>query len=61
MAVPKQKIPKGRRDRRRNATKLEPGTQSVCPQCGQVKLPHRVCGKCGFYNKKKVIDVGGKE
>jgi large subunit ribosomal protein L32 len=28
---------------------------SVCPRCGQPKLPHRVCHNCGYYiiNKKK--------
>ena len=20
-----------------------------CPQCKQAKLPHRVCGNCGYY------------
>ncbi|MDP2401322.1 MAG: 50S ribosomal protein L32, partial [Actinomycetota bacterium] len=30
---------------------------SVCPQCNQPKLPHRVCGECGYYNGKEVIDT----
>ena len=21
----------------------------ACPRCGSPKLPHRVCGECGFY------------
>ena len=33
------------------------GSRSTCPQCGAVKLPHRVCGNCGYYNKREVIEV----
>ncbi len=57
MAVPKQKSSRARRDRRRGAHKLALPTLSLCPQCGEVKRPHRVCGHCGFYKDKKVIEV----
>ncbi|HHU79068.1 MAG: 50S ribosomal protein L32 [Caldicoprobacterales bacterium] len=57
MAVPKKKTSKGRRDRRRANWKLSlPGVVD-CPQCGESKLSHRVCKKCGYYDKKQVIDV----
>ena len=26
-----------------------------CPQCGQMKLSHRVCKNCGYYNGVQVI------
>ncbi|MDU1880757.1 MAG: 50S ribosomal protein L32 [Eggerthella sp.] len=29
----------------------------MCPQCGEVKLPHRVCPNCGFYKNREVIET----
>jgi len=26
-----------------------------CPQCHAVKLPHRICLECGFYNGREVL------
>ncbi|MDH4140206.1 MAG: 50S ribosomal protein L32, partial [Coriobacteriia bacterium] len=31
--------------------------KSLCPQCHEVKLPHRVCPSCGYYDGKEVIDT----
>ena len=42
---------------RRSSHVLEAPAKSTCPQCHEVKLPHRVCGNCGFYNGKEVIDT----
>ena len=56
MAVPKQK--KGRistHTRRSANSRLDAPARSVCPQCGAVKLPHRVCPNCGFYKDREVI------
>ena len=33
------------------------GPVEVCPQCGEVKLPHRVCGNCGYYNGREVLEI----
>ncbi len=30
---------------------------SKCPNCGQPKLPHRVCLHCGYYGGKQVLEV----
>lgn len=57
MAVPKRKQSKSRRDKRRANFKLEAPAQSVCPECGEVKLPHRVCLNCGTYKGKTVVVV----
>ncbi len=27
-----------------------------CPNCHQKKLPHRVCGNCGYYDGKDVLN-----
>lgn len=55
MAVPKRKTSKARRDKRRAHWKVSMPGMTECPQCGAVKLSHRVCKECGFYNKKQVI------
>ena len=28
-----------------------------CSKCGALMVPHRVCAKCGSYNKKEIIQV----
>lgn len=58
MAVPKRKTPRSKTHSRRSANRrLTPPPRSVCPQCGATKLPHRVCGTCGWYRGRRVIDV----
>ena len=56
MAVPKRKVSKARRDKRRSAVwKLEAPAISKCSQCGELKVPHIVCGNCGYYKGVEVI------
>ncbi|MFQ6091917.1 MAG: 50S ribosomal protein L32 [bacterium] len=55
MAVPKRKISKSRRDKRRAHWKLMAPSLVLCPQCSHPKLPHRVCPSCGSYRGRKVI------
>lgn len=57
MAVPKRKTSKSRRNKRRSHKKLSLVSLSICPQCQEVKLPHRVCPSCGTYKGKKVLAV----
>ena len=57
MAVPKKKVSKARRDKRRANWKLEVPGMAECPQCHELKLPHRVCPSCGQYKGKEVIKV----
>lgn len=58
MAVPKRKTSKARRDKRRANWKLSVPGMIECPQCGELKLSHRVCKACGTYKGKEVIAVG---
>ena len=47
MAVPKRKTSKARRDKRKSANmKMKAPGLSICPQCHEPKLPHRVCPNC---------------
>lgn len=56
MAVPKRKMSKERRDKRRANWKLSLPGLVECPQCHNLKMPHRVCPQCGFYKGKAVVN-----
>ncbi|MCI1457105.1 MAG: 50S ribosomal protein L32, partial [Eubacterium sp.] len=34
---------------------------SICPQCHQPKLPHRVCPNCNYYDGKDVLNTSNAE
>ncbi len=58
MAVPKKKKSKAKtRSRRASAWSLGVPARSVCPRCGEVMRPHRVCGACGWYNNRQAVEV----
>ena len=57
MAVPKGKVSKQRRRKRRGAQKAEMPSVNRCSKCGDPKIPHRVCPTCGTYNGEQVIEV----
>ena len=56
MAVPKGKVSKARKNSRRSAHwKLSLPGIVKCPRCGKMKLSHRVCKSCGYYDGVKVM------
>jgi large subunit ribosomal protein L32 len=55
MALPKYRISKTRKLKRRSHLALGVPARNLCPECGQVKLPHRVCLHCGHYGGRKVM------
>ncbi len=55
MAVPKSRTSKQRSRTRRAHWKLSAPALSVCPQCHQPKLAHRVCKNCGYYNGRLAV------
>ncbi|AGC67779.1 50S ribosomal protein L32 [Thermoclostridium stercorarium subsp. stercorarium DSM 8532] len=57
MAVPKRKVSKQRRNKRRTHYKIDAPMLVLCPQCHSLKMPHRVCKECGYYNGKEIIKV----
>jgi len=57
MAVPKRRTSKSRKRLRRTHHRAGGVPSQACPRCGEPKLPHRVCGTCGFYRGKKMIEV----
>ena len=55
MAVPKRRTSRSKRDQRRAHDALSTPARSVCPQCKEPKLPHRVCASCGTYRGREVV------
>lgn len=55
MAVPKRKVSPSRRDQRRSHDALTAAAHEECPNCGELKRSHHVCGSCGHYNDREVV------
>ena len=56
MAVPKRKTGKSATRSRRSANMNMTAKNLVeCPQCHSLKLSHRVCPECGYYNGREVV------
>jgi large subunit ribosomal protein L32 len=61
MANPTSKHTRARRDKRRANWKISAPNITLCPDCQEPKLPHRVCMSCGTYNGKQILEVVEKE
>jgi len=57
MALPKRRHSKTRRNKRKTHYKIAMPKTVPCPQCGEAKLPHRICAKCGTYRGREVLEV----
>ncbi|OYU14303.1 MAG: 50S ribosomal protein L32 [Alphaproteobacteria bacterium PA4] len=57
MAVPKRKTSPSKRNMRRSHHALTPVSFQECPNCGELKLPHNLCGACGHYNGREVVEI----
>ncbi|RMI19922.1 MAG: 50S ribosomal protein L32 [Calditrichaeota bacterium] len=57
MANPKRKLSRSKRDKRRAnwLRKLMSPNFSQCPNCGEIRLPHRACPHCGYYKGQKLF------
>lgn len=57
MAVPKRRKSSSKRDiRRAQHDKITPAQYVTCKNCGEVTLPHRVCGACGWYKDRVAVN-----
>lgn len=57
MAVPKKKKSSSRRDMRRSHDAISATNSNECPNCGEPKLPHHMCGSCGYYKGREVAEA----
>ena len=57
MALPKGKISKSRGRMRRANWKLSAPGIVKCPRCQKMKLSHRVCKHCGYYDGRDVLGI----
>jgi large subunit ribosomal protein L32 len=55
--LPKRKHSKGRTHRRRAHDALQARNMITCPNCGEMRLPHRVCPNCGYYKGREVVSM----
>lgn len=59
MAVPKRKKSRSRtRHRKSRWLRISPPTTTPCPQCKSPTRPHTVCGVCGTYRGRQVVEPG---
>ena len=54
MPNPKRRHSKQRSRKRRTHYKATAPTLMSCPNCSEMKLTHRVCSTCGFYDSKSI-------
>ncbi len=57
MANPKRKWSKARTARHRSLFKLKVPGLVDCPQCHTLRMAHKVCKSCGFYDGKEIVKV----
>ncbi len=57
MANPTHRHSKARRDKRRANWKGNGPVLGQCPECKELKQPHRACPSCGSYNGNKVLEI----
>jgi large subunit ribosomal protein L32 len=57
MANPKRKWSKARTGRARSNWKLSVPSLTACPKCHTLKMPHKVCKTCGYYDGKEIVKM----
>jgi large subunit ribosomal protein L32 len=57
MAVPKRKISKTRKKKRRTHWKIKAPGLTRCSKCNEPVIPHRACPHCGYYKDTKVLEI----
>ena len=55
MAVPQNRVTRSRRNMRRSHHALAGSSYAECPNCGELRRPHHVCGACGHYAGREVV------
>jgi len=61
VALPKRRHSAQRGRKRRTHWKIKATNLIPCPQCKQLKIAHKVCLICGYYDGRQVIEIKVKE
>jgi len=64
MPLQKRRLGRSRIHHRRSAWMRRASRKPLvvtCPECGEPRIPHRVCMKCGVYNREKVLEIEQEE
>jgi len=61
MAVPKYRTSRSKGRMRRTHYGASVMASMECPHCHELKLPHRVCPHCGYYNGMEIVAVSKEE
>ena len=61
MAVPKYRTSRSKGRMRRTHYGTSVLSSVECPHCHELKLPHRVCPHCGYYNGMEIVAVSKEE
>ena len=56
--LPKRKLSKGRRNRRRAHDAIGAPHLVQCSHCREQMMPHRVCPHCGYYKGRQIVKMG---
>jgi len=59
--LPKRKISKGRRNRRRAHDSIGTPKLAECSNCHSPSMPHRMCPTCGYYKGRQIVDMEASE
>ena len=59
MATPKRKTSHARTAQRKAQWlgSLNAPTVTACPNCGEATISHRACSSCGYYRKRKIVEI----
>ncbi|HVB78196.1 MAG TPA: 50S ribosomal protein L32 [Candidatus Nitrosotalea sp.] len=55
MGLPKVKLSKGRKGRRRSHLALALVSLQPCAQCRHMRRQHTICPNCGYYAGREVL------
>ena len=55
MGVPKRRVSHARQGERRSHLAIDLPDLEECPHCHEMKLPHRVCPNCGYYQGRLAV------
>ena len=61
MAVPRNRVSNSHKNNRRSHHAKQPSNLTGCSNCGEKRLPHRICPSCGFYDGRSVIAKKNEE